>query len=304
MRCIISLVRRERALHPCPRPPGCARGLVHFQSSTSAWTCRARRGHRARVGSVAPVNPPGPSPSRAPDAGRGPSPASSRWHPGVHRMPLPLPMDGLRAVNVYVIETSNGLVLVDGGWAIPPSRDALRVRPAWLGLHDARHPPVPGHPHAPRPLHAGLRRRPGGRGARRARHRRQAEHGPDARRRPVRATPTSSALRAAGAESLAAGWRNMMPRQATGHGRLRPARPVARPRPGDRPRRPEPGRGLHARPHPGSLRVRRPGRRSALRRRPRAVRPSRPRSASSRRTSSSRCATTSTRWPRCARCRT
>ena len=24
--------------------------------------------------------------------------------PGVHRIPLPLPMDGLRAVNVYVIE--------------------------------------------------------------------------------------------------------------------------------------------------------------------------------------------------------
>jgi glyoxylase-like metal-dependent hydrolase (beta-lactamase superfamily II) len=42
--------------------------------------------------------------------------------PGVHRMPLPLPMDGLRAVNVYVIETDDGLVLVDGGWAIPESR--------------------------------------------------------------------------------------------------------------------------------------------------------------------------------------
>jgi glyoxylase-like metal-dependent hydrolase (beta-lactamase superfamily II) len=42
--------------------------------------------------------------------------------PGVHRIPLPLPMDGLRAVNVYVIETADGLVLVDGGWAIPESR--------------------------------------------------------------------------------------------------------------------------------------------------------------------------------------
>jgi glyoxylase-like metal-dependent hydrolase (beta-lactamase superfamily II) len=42
--------------------------------------------------------------------------------PGVHRLPLPLPMDGLRAVNVYVVETEQGLVLVDGGWAIPESR--------------------------------------------------------------------------------------------------------------------------------------------------------------------------------------
>jgi glyoxylase-like metal-dependent hydrolase (beta-lactamase superfamily II) len=42
--------------------------------------------------------------------------------PGVSRIPLPLPMDGLRAVNVYVIETDRGLVLVDGGWAIPESR--------------------------------------------------------------------------------------------------------------------------------------------------------------------------------------
>ena len=37
---------------------------------------------------------------------------------GVHRIPLPLPMDGLRAVNVYAIETEEGLTLIDGGWAI------------------------------------------------------------------------------------------------------------------------------------------------------------------------------------------
>src|SRR5689334_2756809 len=41
---------------------------------------------------------------------------------GVYRIPLPLPMDGLRAINVYVMETEDGLVLVDGGWAIPESR--------------------------------------------------------------------------------------------------------------------------------------------------------------------------------------
>ena len=45
--------------------------------------------------------------------------------PGIHRVPLPLPMDGLRAVNVYVMETSRGLVLIDGGWAIEESRRQL-----------------------------------------------------------------------------------------------------------------------------------------------------------------------------------
>lgn len=42
--------------------------------------------------------------------------------PGVHRVPLPLPNDGLRAVNVYVISTDSGLVCIDAGWAIPESR--------------------------------------------------------------------------------------------------------------------------------------------------------------------------------------
>ncbi len=65
-------------------------------------------------------------------AGRGEwtEPGAFEVAPGVHRLPLPLPMDGLRAVNVYVLETDDGLVLVDGGWAIPQSRrvfeDGLR----------------------------------------------------------------------------------------------------------------------------------------------------------------------------------
>ncbi|MCW2679902.1 MAG: hypothetical protein JWM62_1303 [Frankiales bacterium] len=45
--------------------------------------------------------------------------------PGVTRIPLPLPNDGLRAVNVYVLETPDGLVLVDGGWAIASAREVL-----------------------------------------------------------------------------------------------------------------------------------------------------------------------------------
>lgn len=45
--------------------------------------------------------------------------------PGVYRIPLPLPMERLRAVNVYVIESDNGLVMIDGGWALAESRAAL-----------------------------------------------------------------------------------------------------------------------------------------------------------------------------------
>lgn len=45
--------------------------------------------------------------------------------PGIHRIPLPLPMDGLRAINVYVLETEDGLTLIDGGWAIDVSRRML-----------------------------------------------------------------------------------------------------------------------------------------------------------------------------------
>lgn len=41
---------------------------------------------------------------------------------GVFRIPLPLPLDGLRAVNVYAIETEHGITLVDGGWAVAEAR--------------------------------------------------------------------------------------------------------------------------------------------------------------------------------------
>ncbi|MDQ6836914.1 MAG: MBL fold metallo-hydrolase [Actinomycetota bacterium] len=45
--------------------------------------------------------------------------------PGVHRIPLPLPTDGLRAVNIYAIDDGNGLVFVDSGWAVPVARELL-----------------------------------------------------------------------------------------------------------------------------------------------------------------------------------
>jgi glyoxylase-like metal-dependent hydrolase (beta-lactamase superfamily II) len=53
--------------------------------------------------------------------------------PGVHRIPLPLPMDGLKAVNVYAIETDDGLTLIDGGWAVEASRTLLDKALADLG---------------------------------------------------------------------------------------------------------------------------------------------------------------------------
>lgn len=56
---------------------------------------------------------------------------------GVHRVPLPLPQDGLRAVNVYVLETDRGLVLIDGGWAIPAARELLESGLATLGAGSA-----------------------------------------------------------------------------------------------------------------------------------------------------------------------
>jgi glyoxylase-like metal-dependent hydrolase (beta-lactamase superfamily II) len=46
--------------------------------------------------------------------------------PGVHRIPLPLPMDGLRAVNVYAVETAGGLVMIDSGWALEVAQDQLQ----------------------------------------------------------------------------------------------------------------------------------------------------------------------------------
>jgi glyoxylase-like metal-dependent hydrolase (beta-lactamase superfamily II) len=54
--------------------------------------------------------------------------------PTVHRIPLPLPMDGLRAVNIYVIHDGNGVTLVDGGWDVPEAESRLRIAFAELGL--------------------------------------------------------------------------------------------------------------------------------------------------------------------------
>ncbi|MDQ7908531.1 MBL fold metallo-hydrolase [Phytohabitans sp. ZYX-F-186] len=44
-------------------------------------------------------------------------------------------MDGLKAVNVYVIETEDGLTLVDGGWAVEASRKQLEDSLRKIGHH-------------------------------------------------------------------------------------------------------------------------------------------------------------------------
>jgi glyoxylase-like metal-dependent hydrolase (beta-lactamase superfamily II) len=53
--------------------------------------------------------------------------------PGVWRIPLPLPSDGLRAVNVYAIADATGFTLVDGGWALDVARDALAAAMSAIG---------------------------------------------------------------------------------------------------------------------------------------------------------------------------
>lgn len=60
--------------------------------------------------------------------------------PGVHRIPLPLPNDGLRAVNVYVLTGPDGIVCIDSGWAIADAREQLERGLAALGagLGDVR----------------------------------------------------------------------------------------------------------------------------------------------------------------------
>ena len=44
---------------------------------------------------------------------------------GVFRIPLPLPNDGLKAVNTYAISDGDGLVMIDGGWALAESQALL-----------------------------------------------------------------------------------------------------------------------------------------------------------------------------------
>lgn len=53
--------------------------------------------------------------------------------PGVHRIPLPLPGDGLHTVNAYAIEDGDGLALIDPGWSLDAGFAALEEALGTLG---------------------------------------------------------------------------------------------------------------------------------------------------------------------------
>lgn len=132
--------------------------------------------------------------------------------PGVHRIPLPLPMDGLRAVNVYVIETDQGLVLVDGGWAIPEARKVFDAGLKELGytVRDIRRFLVT-HMHRDHYTQAvAIRREVGSHVALGIGDKATLElmHDPD-----LDGDPNRVRLERAGAGELAEAWRSMMPRE-------------------------------------------------------------------------------------------
>lgn len=56
---------------------------------------------------------------------------------GVFRIPLQMPGDGLRAINVYALETSDGLALIDGGLRSAPALAELRSALATVGHEPA-----------------------------------------------------------------------------------------------------------------------------------------------------------------------
>ncbi len=130
--------------------------------------------------------------------------------PGVHRLPLPLPMDGLRAVNVYVLETDSGLVLIDGGWAIPESRQLFESGLKQLGytIRDIRRFLVT-HMHRDHYTQAYVVGREVGAHVSLGlgdKATMDLMHGDY-----LTEDPNLHRLRAAGAEELAQGWRSMMP---------------------------------------------------------------------------------------------
>lgn len=65
-------------------------------------------------------------------------PGVYRVDPGIHRIPLPIPEDGLRAVNCFVLQNAGRLTIIDPGAGVDAAHDALRQGLATLdaGLDD------------------------------------------------------------------------------------------------------------------------------------------------------------------------
>jgi glyoxylase-like metal-dependent hydrolase (beta-lactamase superfamily II) len=62
-------------------------------------------------------------------------PGAHQVAPGVHRIPLPLPGDALKAVNIYAIADGERVVLIDGGWALDEAAELLGKCLGTLGYH-------------------------------------------------------------------------------------------------------------------------------------------------------------------------
>jgi glyoxylase-like metal-dependent hydrolase (beta-lactamase superfamily II) len=67
-------------------------------------------------------------------------PGAHQEIPGVYRIPLPLPSDHLRAVNVYAVADGDQVVMIDGGWALAEAEERLIQSLARIGyrLGDVR----------------------------------------------------------------------------------------------------------------------------------------------------------------------
>jgi glyoxylase-like metal-dependent hydrolase (beta-lactamase superfamily II) len=68
------------------------------------------------------------------------APGVYQCSPDVYRIPLPLPNDGLRAVNVYAVADAGGWTLIDSGWALTEARELLSraLEALDAGLTDVR----------------------------------------------------------------------------------------------------------------------------------------------------------------------
>jgi glyoxylase-like metal-dependent hydrolase (beta-lactamase superfamily II) len=67
-------------------------------------------------------------------------PGAHEEAPGVYRIPLPLPGDHLKAVNVYAIADGDGVVMIDSGWALAEAEELLTesLGKIGYGLADVR----------------------------------------------------------------------------------------------------------------------------------------------------------------------